>query len=227
MYSSYDYSAASLLAGLGIVLIIFIVVLLILSIPSIIFGVLYFKKLGKKGWEAIIPFYNTFCLVEVAGLEKYWFYVGLIAPIVGVILSEIPIIGSIISLLCSVASIFATIAIYHNINKRLGKESSWNVLAILVPLIYKIIIVVDKNVVFNANMEVNPDGPFENIANCVKNMFGKGTTNNNTNYQQQQQNPTVPVNNVVSEQTQPTAPVNNTVTEQQVDNQQTNNTNNQ
>lgn len=27
-----------------------------------------FKKAGKQGWEAIIPFYNTYVLVEISGL---------------------------------------------------------------------------------------------------------------------------------------------------------------
>lgn len=32
-----------------------------------------FKKAGKNGWEAIIPFYNTYTLTEVAGLN-WWFF---------------------------------------------------------------------------------------------------------------------------------------------------------
>lgn len=213
MYSSYDYSTTAMAGAIGIFIIVFLVVLAIILIPTVIFGILYFKKLGKKGWESIIPIYNTYCLVEVAGLEKYWFYVTL-APFVGVILSFIPIIGSIITMLSSAISILAAIAIYYNINKRLGKDTVWTVLALIIPLVYEIMVVVDKNTVFNANIEVNPDGPFEDLAKSVKNMLGK-SSNNTTN--QQTANP---VNNGVAQQNQ-------TTTGEQVANQPTDNTNNQ
>ena len=55
-----------------------IAILLILSIVIIAFLVFYFvclwklfKKAGKNGWEAIIPYYNTWVLIEIAGLN-WW-----------------------------------------------------------------------------------------------------------------------------------------------------------
>lgn len=206
MYSTYDYSSAGVLAGLGIALVIIVVILLLLVIAAVVVNVFYFKKIGRKGWEAIIPFYNNYCLVQAAGLEKYWFYVTL-APLAGAVLSYIPILGGIISFICTIASLFATIAIYYNINKKLGKDTVWTVLAILLTFIYEIIIIVDKKVVFNESAEVNPDGPFENIVNSIKGMFGK---KNQTSASQQPSQTSTPTLNAGNEERPVEQPTDNT-----------------
>ncbi len=41
-----------------------------------------FKKAGIEPWKALVPFYNTWCMVEKMELPKWWFFVQLI-PIVG------------------------------------------------------------------------------------------------------------------------------------------------
>jgi signal peptidase I len=41
-----------------------------------------FKKAGIEGWKALIPFYNTWCMVEKMKLKKYWFFFQLV-PIAG------------------------------------------------------------------------------------------------------------------------------------------------
>jgi signal peptidase I len=41
-----------------------------------------FKKAGIESWKALVPFYNTWCMVEKMELKKWWFFVQLI-PIVG------------------------------------------------------------------------------------------------------------------------------------------------
>ena len=41
-----------------------------------------FKKAGMEGWKALIPFYNTWCMVQKMELKKYWFFLQLI-PIAG------------------------------------------------------------------------------------------------------------------------------------------------
>ena len=56
---------------------IFIVALIVLAIYVVyVIGLWFiFKKAGKQGWEAIIPFYNTWVLVEIAGLNWWWFLI--------------------------------------------------------------------------------------------------------------------------------------------------------
>ena len=41
-----------------------------------------FKKAGITAWKALIPFYNTWCIVEKIHLKKAWFFLQLI-PIAG------------------------------------------------------------------------------------------------------------------------------------------------
>ncbi len=41
-----------------------------------------FKKAGIEGWKALVPFYNTWCMVQKIELKKYWFFLQLI-PIAG------------------------------------------------------------------------------------------------------------------------------------------------
>ncbi|MEO6550146.1 MAG: signal peptidase I [Ferruginibacter sp.] len=41
-----------------------------------------FKKAGIEPWKALIPFYNTWCIVEKIKLKKWWFFFQLI-PIAG------------------------------------------------------------------------------------------------------------------------------------------------
>ena len=41
-----------------------------------------FKKAGLAPWKALIPFYNTWCIVNIIKVRKFWFYIQFI-PIVG------------------------------------------------------------------------------------------------------------------------------------------------
>ena len=41
-----------------------------------------FKKAGIEGWKALIPLYNTWCMVDKMKLNKIWFFLQLI-PIAG------------------------------------------------------------------------------------------------------------------------------------------------
>ncbi len=45
-----------------------------------------FKKAGIEGWKALVPFYNTWCMVTKMNLKKYWFFLQFI-PIAGQFIS--------------------------------------------------------------------------------------------------------------------------------------------
>ena len=45
-----------------------------------------FKKAGIESWKAFIPFYNTWCMVSIMNLKKYWFFLQFI-PIAGQFIS--------------------------------------------------------------------------------------------------------------------------------------------
>ena len=41
-----------------------------------------FKKAGIAPWKALIPFYNTWYIVKICNIKKYWFYLQFL-PIAG------------------------------------------------------------------------------------------------------------------------------------------------
>lgn len=45
-----------------------------------------FKKAGIEPWKALVPFYNTWCMVDKMELKKYWFWLQLI-PVAGQFIS--------------------------------------------------------------------------------------------------------------------------------------------
>jgi hypothetical protein len=72
--------AAGAAAGLGMMVLYFgLVILMIIGMWKV------FEKAGKPGWAAIVPFYNTFVLTEIAGKPVLWFIL-LFIPCVGIII---------------------------------------------------------------------------------------------------------------------------------------------
>ncbi|MCW3842483.1 DUF5684 domain-containing protein [Micromonospora yasonensis] len=61
-------------------------VALVLLVVSIAAMWKVFTKAGQPGWAAIIPFYNYYVLVRIAGRPGWWFLLALI-PIVNVVIS--------------------------------------------------------------------------------------------------------------------------------------------
>lgn len=45
-----------------------------------------FKKAGIEPWKALVPFYNTWCMVKKMNLKKYWFFLQFI-PVAGQFIS--------------------------------------------------------------------------------------------------------------------------------------------
>jgi len=43
-----------------------------------------FEKMGRKGWEGLVPFYNLYILMQVMGKDIVWFIMCLI-PFVNII----------------------------------------------------------------------------------------------------------------------------------------------
>jgi len=58
-----------------------LIALLINLLPAIgLYGM--FRKAGVASWKALVPFYNTWVMVEIAKRPKYWFFLQLV-PIIG------------------------------------------------------------------------------------------------------------------------------------------------
>ena len=107
-------------------------IMIFVIILGIAFLVFYFigmfkmlKKAGKGGWECLIPFYSTYVLTEIAGLNWWWFLIVECSSISALFVDN----SSIVSLL-SLASLFGRINLFYNLSKKFHKETGWIVLSV-------------------------------------------------------------------------------------------------
>ena len=79
----------------------------------------------KEGWRALIPFYSSWTVVEIAGLKWYWFILYNLPIFVG-FLTKSGKVTPIIALL----SRLAIVGICYNLSKKFRKGDGWFVLSI-------------------------------------------------------------------------------------------------
>ncbi|MGC3947638.1 MAG: DUF4199 family protein [Chryseolinea sp.] len=106
--SSTKIILSSLLSGLVIDVIFLFLVIMMESMWKI------FKKAGKDGWAAFVPFYNTITMLDIVGKPVLWFFLMFI-PIVNVILG---------------------IWVINLLAKRFGKSDGFTVGMIFLPFIF-------------------------------------------------------------------------------------------
>lgn len=73
-----------------------------------------YEKAGRQGWEGIIPFYNTYIMLEIIGRPTYWLFL-LFVPIL---------------------NIFIAFRMLDLFVKGFGKDSIFAVACILLPIIF-------------------------------------------------------------------------------------------
>ena len=119
-YGSYGYDSAAA-AGLTTGLLMFYIFVWIISIAISVVQIIgmwkVFKKAGKNGWEAIVPFYNTWTLFEISGYPGYYMFFGFI-PCAG------PIILIVFEILAAIS-----------LSKKFNKSGGFAALLILVPVV--------------------------------------------------------------------------------------------
>ncbi len=115
-YNDYGYNYGYSVANgiLGGVFIFYYLFILAFAVVEIIGMWKMFEKAGRKGWEAIIPFYNMYVLFEISG------YPGLY-----ILFLLIPCVGPIILF------VFEILA-YISLSKKFNKSSAFAVLLIFV-----------------------------------------------------------------------------------------------
>ncbi len=127
--STYDYNYGSsvdtsglvggIFAGLMAVIGIVIVIALVISILTIIGQWRAFKKAGKGGWEAIIPFYCQVVNCQIVGVSPWWVLIVFLGSFV---LNLIPVIGSLASL---ALSIYFMVILYVSTARSFGKSDGF------------------------------------------------------------------------------------------------------
>ena len=118
-------SALSSILAAGLIIILFVFLLLIAWLVFYYVGVWkLYKKAGRPGWNAIVPFYNDFVLVEMVGLKWYWFLIDIIVSIASSFASGL------LYWLLWLVSIGVKVNIFYNMSKKFGKDAGWIVLII-------------------------------------------------------------------------------------------------
>lgn len=149
MYSNMNV-LSSFAMFFGVFSFFFIIIVIALLILYLVGLWNLFQKAGRKGWEAIIPFYNSWVLVEIAGLT--WWYALLI------ILSSIIHEGN-ISFILSLGSTVANFFVFYNISKKLHRDTGFAILMTLFPFIMVPFVGLSNSYQFDHSVEVSENGP--------------------------------------------------------------------
>lgn len=160
--------------GLAVLLGASVAIMAFVLIVGLIFLVVYliglsklFKKANIAGWKAIVPFYNTYLLIEMAGLNWWYFLI----KISGSICSIIGLSG--VDVLCNLLSMAVNFFIFYNIAKKMNRNPiGFAVASIFVSPIVIMILGYSSSFVYDANIKVSPNGPITD-----------DSTNNNTTYE--------------------------------------------
>lgn len=121
----------AVLAGFGIFLFIFFLVVCILLIVS---NWKIFSKAGKPGWASLIPFYNIYIMSDIAFGNINYFIAVLLAWVVSFLGGFLDI--SILSSLAGLASFVIYIIYCVKLSKAFGRSGGFAVGLVLMPLIF-------------------------------------------------------------------------------------------
>lgn len=112
-------TAGAILGGFFIIFAIIMLVALAISIIGVIGQWKAFKKAGKQGWEAIIPYYNMVVACQISGVSPWWVLITLVG---GVAVNVIPVIGQIVSF---AISIYFLVLLNVSIARSFGKSDGY------------------------------------------------------------------------------------------------------
>ena len=117
-----------------------------------------FEKAGKEGWKAIIPFYNTFVLVEISGLNWWYFLIA----ISGIICSILGIDG--LNYICNLASLAVNLFIFYNLAKKMKQQPiGFAVASIFVAPIITMVLGFSSKYTYDNTIVVSPNGPIGDV----------------------------------------------------------------
>ena len=121
-----------------------------------------FKKAGKNGWEAIIPYYNTWTLVNISGC-KWWYFLiiigsSFISTNISLNLSDGNIIRfNMLDGLGTMINYFALYSINYNIAKKFNKDFWYAIGLTLLPFVFYPMLGLGKSE-FDKEIKVSPYG---------------------------------------------------------------------
>ena len=149
-----DYSELDGLKTFAMFLLVFFIFFLAMEIFYYVSSCLMYKKAGNSGWEAIIPFYNSWVYVEIAGLDWWWFLV----------LNSVFVISVIgdgqYAIIAGLVSLFGYFCCNYNISKKLHRDIGFAILMTIFPYVMIPIIRLSKKYQFDSSVSVSEMGPF-------------------------------------------------------------------
>lgn len=151
LYRDYDVIFSGLFGGLAIFSMILILLIIALLVVYIVATWKMFKKSGKGGWESIVPFYSSWVLVEIAGLNWWWFLLFILGIILKVEFYNF-------SLSFNIFGFLASFICYYNIARKFGKDKTTAVFAGIFSFIFVLIFGFSKNEVYDASIPVSKNG---------------------------------------------------------------------
>lgn len=132
-----------ILAGLGIAIIIFA---LIIAVLSIIAMWRIFTKAGEKGWKSLIPIYNVYILFKIAG-RNFWKYfwlafaLGFVEAIAdNVANTAVAAICAIGALVLAIYVIIEIVKMYHGLSTKFGHDAGFTVGLVFLNIIFMLIL---------------------------------------------------------------------------------------
>lgn len=148
-----ESALAAAFATFGVLIVFLLIIGIALLVVYIIGLVKLFQKAKKPGWAAIIPFYNSYVLVEIAGLYWWYFLIAIAGTIFSILgLTQLNTLGTL-------AGCAANFFIFYNLAKKMHKEPIlYGVLAIFFAPIMAIILGFGS-AEYDASIPVSPNGP--------------------------------------------------------------------
>lgn len=123
-----------------------------------------FKKAGEDGWKAIIPFYNVFVLIQIAGLNWWYFLIA----ISGTICTIAKIDG--LNYICNLAGMAVNFFAFYNIAKKMKQQPvGYGVAGALVAPIITMILGFSDKYTFDPSVQVSPNGPIGDTKESTSN----------------------------------------------------------
>ena len=105
-------------AAFGAAMMVWMLICLVIAVVMIVSMWKVFTKAGKPGWAAIVPFYNFYVLLQVAG-QPWWWLILVLIPFVNY-----------------VTGLIAGVLISLGLAKRFGKGTGFAVGLFLLPVIF-------------------------------------------------------------------------------------------
>lgn len=154
-----------IITGGSILLVLFILALIIAYLVLYTIGMWkLFKKAGKHGWEAIIPYYSTYVLIQIAGLNWWYFLITLIGPIITLIGLDN------LSFLTTIAGYVINFFVFWNLAKKMHKPTvSTAILGTIFSEIMILILGFSKEYQYDDSVAVSPNGPIGDDNNTSSN----------------------------------------------------------